>query len=371
MKFSSTSTDLQRVLGNISGVIPAKSTLPILENYLFELSKDQLKITTTDLDISMTITLNVKGLEDGSVAIPAKKLFETVRSLPNIDIDFYADEKSNKIIMRTNNGEYKLTGESSENFPTIPQFESKESISIDSENLKRIISKTIFAVSTDELRLAMTGVLLQFRKSELRSVATDGHRLVRLIDSSFVDSKLERDVVIPSKALNLVLRSANDAKTILSLNESHVMFTFGDLVLISRLIDEKYPNYESVIPADNDKNLIVNKNQFLSAIRRISLYANTISHQTRFSIKKDSVSISAEDIDMGSEAREALDCDYNSEPMDIGFNAVYIIDILSHIDADEVIFKFSTPTRASIIEPMTQREGENLLMLVMPVRLNV
>ncbi len=371
MKFSSTSTDLQRVLGNISGVIPVKSTLPILENYLFDLSKDKLKITATDLDISMTNTLNVKGLENGSVAVPAKKLFETVRSLPEIDIDFYADEKNNKIIMRTKNGEYKLTGETSENFPTVPQFESKQSLIVDSESLKRIISKTAFAVSTDELRLAMTGVLIQFRKSELRSVATDGHRLVRLIDSSFGDPNLERDIVIPIKALNLVLRSANDSKTTLSLNESHVMFTFGDIVLISRLIDEKYPNYESVIPADNDKNLIIDKNQFLSAIRRISLYANTISHQMRFSIKKDSVSISAEDIDMGSEARETLDCDYNSEPMEIGFNAIYIIDILSHIDADEVIFKFSTSTRASIIEPMTQRENENLLMLVMPVRLNV
>lgn len=370
MKFSSTSTDLQRVLGNIGGVIPSKSTLPILENFLFNLSKDQLKITSTDLDISMTVTLNVKSFEEGTIAVPAKKLFETVRALPNIDIEFHADEKNNKILMRTDSGEYKLTGESSENFPTIPLFKGKENVDIDNESLRRMIGKTIFAVSTDELRPSMMGILMQFKKDEIRSVATDGHRLVRLIDSNIKSFNLERDIVIPFKALNLALKSASDTKTNLSLNENHIMFSFGDSVLISRLIEEKYPNYESVIPPDNEKNLIVDKNQFLSAIRRISIYASTTTHQVRFSIKKGSVTVSAEDIDIGSEARETLTCEYEADPMEIGFNSAYIIDILSHIDTEEVIFKFSTPTRASIVQPFTQREGENLLMLVMPVRLN-
>jgi DNA polymerase III subunit beta len=370
MKFSCSSTDLQRVLGNIGGVIPSKSTLPILENFLFQLSKNQLKLTSTDLDTSMTISITVDGKEDGSIAIPAKRLFETVRALPNIDIDFSANTETNKIVMKTSSGEYKLTGESSENFPSIPTFKGKEEVEVENDALRRLITKTIFAVSTDELRPAMTGILLQIRKSEIRAVATDGHRLVRLINANFSSADFEREIIIPVKALNLVSKSANSQKCKIALNENHVMFSFADTILISRLIEEKYPSYESVIPLDNDKLLVVDKNQLLSSIKRISLYASSTTHQIRFSIKRSSVSISAEDIDVGSEAIESLNCDYGAESLEIGFNSAYVIDILSHIDTDEVIFKMSSPTRASIVQPFTQKDGENLLMLVMPVRLN-
>jgi DNA polymerase-3 subunit beta len=370
MKFSCSSTDLQRVLGNIGGVIPSKSTLPILENFLFQLSKNKLSITATDLDISMSVTLNVDAKEDGAIAIPAKRLFETVRALPNIEINFQANTDTNKVVMKTPSGEYKLTGESSENFPNIPMFRGKEEVEVESDSLRRIITKTIFAVSSDELRPAMTGILLQIRKSEIRVVATDGHRLVRLTNSKFSTADFEREIIVPVKALNLASKSANSQKCIISLNENHIMFSFGDTVLVSRLIEEKYPSYESVIPLENDKLLVVDKNQLLSSIRRISLYASSTTHQIRLSLKRNNVSISAEDIDVGSEASESLTCDYGSDAMEIGFNSGYLIDILSHIDTDETIFKMSSATRASIIQPFTQKDGENLLMLVMPVRLN-
>lgn len=369
MKFSCSSTDLQRVLGNIGGVIPSKSTLPILENFLFNISKGQLKITATDLDISMTVALEVNSKEDGSIAIPAKKLFETVRALPNVEIDFNINEESNKIVMKTPSGEYKLTGESSDNFPSIPTFRGKEEVEVESDALRRIITKTIFAVSSDELRPAMTGILLQVRKSEIRVVATDGHRLVRLINSNFSTAEFEREIIVPVKALNLASKSANSQKSVISLNENHIMFSFGDTVLVSRLIEEKYPSYESVIPVENDKLLVVDKNQLLASIRRISLYASSTTHQIRLSLKRNSVSVSAEDIDVGSEATETLTCDYGSEAMEIGFNSGYLLDILSHIDTDEAIFKMSSATRASIVQPFTQKDSENLLMLVMPVRL--
>ncbi|MBI5476004.1 MAG: DNA polymerase III subunit beta [Ignavibacteriales bacterium] len=370
MKFSCSSTDLQRVLGNVGGVIPSKSTLPILENFLFQLSKNQLKITSTDLDTSMTVSLNVTGKEDGEIAIPAKRLFETVRALPNLEIEFSANTDTNKIIMKTSGGEYKLTGESSENFPSIPVFKGKEEVEVENDALRRLITKTIFAVSNDELRPAMTGILLQVRKSEIRAVATDGHRLVRLINSNFSTADFEREIIIPVKALNLISKTANNPKCTIALNENHVMFSFPDTVLISRLIEEKYPSYESVIPLDNEKLLVVNKTQLLNSIRRISLYASSTTHQIRFSVKRSNISVSAEDIDVGSEANESFTCDYGAEPLEIGFNSAYVIDILSHIDTDEVIFKMSSPTRACIIQPFTQKDSENLLMLVMPVRLN-
>lgn len=371
MKFSTTSTELQKAMGNIGGVVPSKSTLPILDNFLFHLQKDNLKITATDLDISMSVNLRVRGSEDGIVAIPAKRLFETVRSLPEVSIDFNVEGKTNKIAMHTPNGEYKLAGEPGENYPTLPSFKSETSLDIDNELLRRLIGKTIFAVSSDELRPAMMGVFIQIRKGEVRSAATDGHRLVRIITSKFSSNDTEQDVVIPAKALNLVLKSLNAEKTTVTFGENHTKFMFGDIVLISRMIEEKYPNYESVIPADNDKELIVDKNQILSSVRRTALYASSTTHQVRMSIKKGTMTISAEDIDFGSEARETLTCDYSADAMEIGFNSNYIVDILSHIDTDEAMFKLSSPTRAVIIQPVTQKENENLLMLVMPVRLNV
>ncbi len=370
MKFSVSSNELQKVLGVVSGVIPQKSTLPILENVLFDLSKNELTITATDLEISISVKLSVKGNSEGKIAVPAKRLFETVRSLPSTDMTFSADAGDGKIVIQTQNGEYKLSGESSDNYPTVPGFKGQDNLSVDNETIRRLISKTSFAVSSDELRPAMMGILFQIKKNGICAVATDGHRLVKFENTKFASGKMERDVIIPAKALNLVLKSIEGKETSVSFNETHAMFSSGSTTLISRLIEEKYPNYESVIPLDNDKKLVVDKNQLLSSARRTALYASSTTHQVRFAVKKNSVTVSAEDIDFGSEAKETLKGEYSDDPMEVGFNSAYIIDILSHVDTEEVLFLFSSPTRASIVKPVTQREGESVLMLVMPVRLN-
>ena len=369
MKFSAPSNDLQKVFGNVGSVIPSKSTLPILENFLFEVSKSTLTVTATDLDTSILTSLKVNNAADGKIAVPARRFSETIRSLPNTDIEFVADTQSNKILTKTVNGEYKLTGEASDNFPTLPTFEGKSKIEMEGDILRRLINKAAFAVSTDELRPAMMGILFQITKKEIRSVATDGHRLVRYINTSFSPS-VERDIVVPAKALNIVAKSSSEKEHCMTFDENHVMFTFDSTTIIARMIGEKYPNYESVIPSENEKTLVVDKQQLLSSVRRTALYASTTNHQVRFALKKGSLTVSAEDIDFGSEAREVITCDYSSEPLEIGFNSTYILDVLSHIDTDEAIFRFSTPTRATIVQPVTQRDGENLLMLIMPVRLN-
>jgi DNA polymerase-3 subunit beta len=371
MKFSVPNGELQRALLKVSGVIPSKSTLPILENILFALSKNTLTITATDLEISMTVTLEVNGLEDGKIAVPARRLTETVRALPDVTVNFQADTSSNKIVMRTETGEYKLTGESSEEFPSIPEFEAEDELTIESEDFHRTINKTLFAVSTDELRPSMMGILFQIKKNELRAVSTDGHRLVRLIKKDFSSPSIQRDVIIPSKALNLVAKSAEEVQNKIALNKSNVMIRFGSTTLISRLIDENYPNYETVIPTENDKELTVARDLLLSSVRRVALYSSTTTRQIRFTLAKTEMKISAEDIDFGGEATETFPCTFRGEAMEIGFNAHYILDVLSHLDSDEVVFKLSTPTRAGIVEPATQRDHEDLLMLVMPVRLNV
>lgn len=371
MKFTIASTELQGVLTKVTGVVPSKSTLPILENVLFELKKNNLRVAATDLEISMSTTVDVKGSEDGSITVPAKRLLETIRALSDVQIVFHADLSSNKVKMITETGEYTLVGESSEEFPAIPQFKGEEQVQIQGDFLRRMIGRTNFSVSTDELRPAMTGVLLQMNEKELRAVATDGHRLVRFTYTGLKQARIKKDIIIPAKALALVAKTTDEAENTLAVDTSHAQFMFGNTTLTTRLIEETYPNYESVIPLDNEKSLTVHRETLLAAVRRVALYSSTTTHQVRFSLKKAEMRIAAEDIDFGGEAREKVSCAYNGEEMEIGFNSTYVVDILSHIDGEEVTFKLSTPVRAAIIAPSHQKENEDILMLVMPVRLNV
>ena len=371
MKFTATSSELQRALGKVGGAIPSKSALPILENILFQLAGDTLTITATDMEISLTVSLQVKGKEDGKSAIPAKRLLDTVRSLPpDTTPTFNVESSTHKVSIATANGQFSLTGESAEEFPTTPQFKGTDEILLDNASLREIIHRTSFAVSTDELRPAMMGVLLQSKGSELRAVATDGHRLVRLVRKLPKGSALKRDVIIPAKALNLVAKSIETGESTVSLSETHVRFAFDKTVLISRLIDEVYPNYESVIPQDNTKIMAVNREQTIASLRRVALYASATTHQVKFGVKNASLTLSAQDIDFGGEAKETIECEYTGEDLEIGFNSNYVIDILSHMDADQIAFKFSAPTRAGIVAPVQAKEGEDIIMLVMPVRIN-
>jgi DNA polymerase-3 subunit beta len=370
MKFSVTSGELQKSLASIGSVVPSKSALPILENFLFDLSNGELKITATDMEVSMIVAMPVKGAQKGKLAVPAKKLMDTMRALPLTQVEFQADTDNNKVEMKTDNGEYKLSGESSENYPSVPDLEKGKGITIQNEALRRLISKTSFAASTDELRPAMTGILFQINDKEIRAVATDGHRLVRVINSSFSTDSKPAEIIVPAKALNLFERVLESADSTMTFDETHAVFTTGSITLVSKIIQEKYPNYESVLPLDNTKKLRVSREQLLSSVKRTSLYASSTNHQVRFSLKKNSITISAEDIDFGSEAHETLTCDYSAEPMDIGFNSGYIVEVLSHLESAEVEFSLSTPARAVTIKPETQPQGEDILMLVMPVRLN-
>ncbi|MGB2870066.1 MAG: DNA polymerase III subunit beta [Bacteroidota bacterium] len=370
MKFTVASNELQKALTRVSGVVPSKSTLPILENILFTLNKNTLRIVGTDLEVSMSATIEVKGAEDGTIAVPAKRVMDTIRALPELQLIFHADQAGNKIKMITESGEYNLVGESSEEFPAIPQFKAEDEIVLDSGLLSGMINRTVFSVSTDELRPSMTGVLLQLKTSELRAVATDGHRLVRINFTGLKPSKLKKDIIIPAKALHLVARSIAEGSNTIAVDATHIQFSFGNITLTSRLIEESYPNYESVIPLDNEKRLTVSRDVLLASVRRVSLYSSSTTHQVRFSVKKNELKIAAEDVDFGGEAREKIPCHYDAEELEIGFNSTYIVDILSHIESDDVTFKFSSAVKAAIITPAAMRENEDVLMLVMPMRLN-
>jgi DNA polymerase-3 subunit beta len=371
MKFTVNSTELQRALNKVGGAIPSKSTIPILESFLFDLVNDVLTITATDLDVSLTTSIHVKGLEDGRIAVPAKRLVDTVRSLPpDVSPDFSIDTTTNKIKISTNSGEYTLTGESTKEFPSLPQFTGSDGIRLDATLLKRLVHRTAFAVSSDELRPAMMGILLQGKGSELRAVATDGHRLVQIDQRLPGANALTRDVIVPARAFHLVARSLEGGVCVIAVNNTHIKVAFNSTQLISRLIDEKYPNYDSVIPLDNDKIMTIDRESAVTSLRRVALYASATTHQVRFEIKKSAVTISAQDIDFGGEARETMPCNYDHDTLEIGFNSNYVVDILTHLESEKVLFKFSSPTRAGIVAPAEQKEDETVIMLVMPVRLN-
>jgi DNA polymerase III subunit beta len=371
MNFTVESNELQKALMKISGVVPSKSTLPILENILFSLTNNSLLLVATDLEISMSATIEVKGSEDGSIAVPAKRVMDTLRALPEAQLAFHADISTNKIRMITENGEYNLIGETSQDYPAVPEFKGESEIKFEGSLIGSMISKTIFSVSTDELRPAMTGLLLQLKDGEMYAVATDGHRLVRVIYSNIIQAKAHKDIIIPAKALTLVSKAIEDGTNTISFNSTHIKFSFKNFTLTSRLIEENYPNYESVIPLENDKKLSVDRNVLLSSVKRVSLYSSNTTHQIRFSTKKNELKIMAEDVDFGGEAKERVICNYSSDNMEIGFNATYLLDILSHIDSAEVVFSFSSSVKAAIIKPTTMKEDEDVLMLVMPMRLNV
>jgi DNA polymerase III subunit beta len=370
MKFTANSIELQRTLSKLGGVIQTKSTMPILETILVELVKDTLTLTATDMALSLTVTMSVEGTEDGKVAIPAKRFVDTMRSLPDTSASFSIDTGTNKIKITTDFGEYSLTGESAKDFPAVPPFKGTEEISMENTTLRKIIQKTVFAVSVDELRPAMMGVLFQAKGGELRAVSTDGHRLVKFQYKFDPPVKLKKDIVIPAKALIVVSKSLEEGSCTISVSDTHIRFSFDKSFLVSRLIDESYPNYESVIPADNTKAMTVNRDAMISSIRRVALYASATTHQVRFDISNGTLQVTAQDIDFGGDAKEKIKCTYSDGTMEIGFNSTYLVDILTHLDGENVTFRFSTPTRAGLISPAEESDREAVIMLVMPVRLN-
>jgi DNA polymerase-3 subunit beta len=368
MKFSVSSNELNKGLSAVIGAVPTKATLPILETILFESEDGKLKLTATDLEISIIEYINADIEEDGAVAIPARRLLETLRQLPNIPVFFDVDERKN-INFRTDKGNYKLVGDDADEFPEVPSLDDGTTINTTTKLMNNAIHKTLFAVSSDDLRPAMMGVYFQLGTDESKFVATDGHRLVKYTNREIT---AEKDVtfIVPDKALNLIQKTIAGEDCALTVTEDHARFKSGNTIVITRLINEQYPNYDSVIPRDNDKFLTISKDQMLSTVKRVAIFSSSTTRQIRLQLGSDKLTIRAEDLDMSSEAKETIECEYSNEEMEIGFNAKYLGDVLSNIDDDEVTFEFSSPNRAGIVKPSNEDETEDILMLVMPVMLN-
>lgn len=373
MKFTVSSADLQRALTTVNGAVPSKSTLPILECVLFERQDDTLKIAATDLEISIVQRLKVSFEQNGTdakqrIAVPAKRLLDTLRALPELSVTVTTDADFN-VELTTDQGRYKMVGYDGGDYPALPALDGAQAITAAGPLVKRAIDKTGFAASKDALRPAMMGVLFQVRPETSTIVATDGHRLVKLVADG-ITAEEPVDVIVPEKALSLAGKAAGDGACTIRIASGYVGFDFGDTQVIGRLIEEQYPNYEAVIPVENEKRLTVGRDAMLAAVRRVALYSSSMTHQIRLALESDQLAISAEDIERASEAKERVLCDYDADPMEIGFNSQYLQEVLSNVDSEDVVFEFSSPNRAGVVSPAEGADGEELLMLIMPVMLN-
>jgi DNA polymerase III subunit beta len=374
MKFIVSSTLLLKQLQAIGGVINSSNTLPILDNFLFELDKDSLIISASDLETTMTARVAVtKAEKAGSVAIPAKILLDTLKTFSDIPITFTVDTKSTYAIeISAGEGKYKLSGHNAEEFPKTPTLESSATIELDSMIIADAINKSLFATGNDELRPVMSGVFCQLSPENITFVATDAHKLVRYRRADATSAEVA-SFILPKKPLNQLknLLAHEESKVKIEYNNTNAFFAFGNYNLICRLIDGKYPNYEAVIPTENPNKLTIERIPFLNSIKRVSIFSNQSTHQVRFKINGKELTLSAEDLDFANEAKERLTCQYDGEDMEIGFNSKFILEMLNIIDTNEVCLEMSAPNRAGLLLPVnSDNKNEDLLMLVMPVMLN-
>jgi len=370
MKFIVSSSQLLKHLQQISGVINANTVLPILEDFLFEIEKNKLTVVATDLETVMKIYLDIEAKDSGKVCIPSKILLDSLKNIAEQPLTFNID-KNFGIEITSDNGKYKVMGENPDNFPKEPVADSATSFTMPSSALVTAINKSLFAVSNDDLRPAMTGVYFELDTKGITCVATDAHRLVRYKRTDVSCPKTDT-FIVPKKPLNL-LKSAlpqNDDELQISYNSNHLFVKHGSTELVCRLIDARFPDYKVVIPTDNPYKLTVNKNDFQSALRRVSVFSNKSTNQVALSISGSELQLAAQDVDFSFEGNERMACQYDGEDLQIAFNAKFLIEMLNAADTDEVVIELSTPTKAGIIKPTEADENEELLMLVMPLMLN-
>ncbi|HLT52767.1 MAG TPA: DNA polymerase III subunit beta [Flavobacteriaceae bacterium] len=371
MKFIVSSTYLLKQLQILGGVINNSNTLPILDNFLFQLDTTTLTVSASDLETTMSATLEVESDSTGSVAIPARLLLDTLKTFPEQPLTFVVED-NNTVEISSNHGKYALAYANGEEFPNVVALDNPSTTTIQGDILATAISKTIFAAGNDDLRPVMSGVFFQFSTENLTFVATDAHKLVKYTRED-VTATQAAEFIMPKKPLNLLkgILAGSEDNVIIEYNDSNARFTFDNTVLVCRLIDGKYPNYEAVIPKENPNKLMIDRTQFLSSVKRVSIFSNKTTHQIRLKIAGAELNISAEDIDYSNKAEERLTCDYQGDDMQIGFNSRFLTEMLSNLSSDEVQLEMSLPNRAGILTPADGLdEGEQVTMLVMPVMLN-
>jgi DNA polymerase-3 subunit beta len=374
MKFSIAQTEFLEALQVVSSAVPSRTTLPVLSNILLEAAGDRIEMRATDLDLAISTTARANVKDPGTLTVPAKKLFELVRKLPREELKLEAKDLT--LNVGSKSGRYKFLCIRPEEFPAIPKVEADAELSLDPDLLERLIRKTIYSVSTDETRPALNGALFQIRDEELRVVATDGHRLSKATckPAGGIPTPPKGDVIVPLKALNHVQRLLAGASgpVQIGISKNHARFVIGDTTLTTKLIEGPFPNYEQVLPKQNNKHLRVRREDFAQALERVSVFSDSLTRQVKLSLRPNRMTLVVQTPDQG-EATEELEAQYGSDDLDIGYNAAYLLDILRTIDSEEVDIRLNTPVTAGLLAPAPADKGsapkEDLLCLVMPLRL--
>jgi|TARA_B110000971_G_C20007130_1_gene499711 DNA polymerase-3 subunit beta len=371
MKFIVSSIALLKKLQIVGGVINSSNTIPVLDHFLFELESSNLTITASDLETTMSTTIDVDSESKGKLAIPSKLLLDTLKTFPEQPLTFVVLE-NNIIEINSNHGKYALAYSDGEQFPKTIQLDNPSSTKLSSEVLLKAINNTLFAAGNDDLRPVMSGVFFQLSNNSLTFVATDAHKLVKYTRSDFSASETA-EFIMPKKPLNLLKAILNDNADEIEVeyNNSNAKFILDDTLIICRLIDGNYPNYEAVIPKENPNVLTIDRIQFLNSVKRVSIFSNKTTHQIRLKAAGAELNISAEDLDFSNKAEERLTCDYQGDDIQIGFNSRFLLEMLNNLTSSEIKLEMSLPNRAGILKPTSGSvEGESITMLVMPVMLN-
>ena len=375
MKFVVSSTELLSHLNAISKVISSKNTLPILDNYLFQLEDNRLTITASDLESTLITSINLDNAEgDGDVAVPAKLLNDTLKEFPEQPLTFQINGETSAIDIYSENGKFSIIGQNGEDFPELPELkeEATATIEVNHDVLLNGIAKTLFATADDELRPVMNGIFIELGNDDLTFVASDAHKLVRYKRSD-AKAEVESSFILPKKPAallkNLLPKEEFDVK--LQFDDKNAFFTLSNYKLICRLVEGNYPSYNSVIPNNNTNKMIVDRLELYNTIKRVSVFANQASNLIKMHIDDNQLVVSAQDVDFSISAVERLKCQYEGDEIEIGFKSTFLLEILSNLSSSDVRVELSDPTRAGLLLPAEKDfDDEDVLMLLMPMMIN-
>jgi DNA polymerase-3 subunit beta len=368
MKFSITRDSLQEGLVAVAATVPTKTTLPVLSNLLVEATKDGLRLSGTDLDIAVSTLVPASVDQEGSITLPAKKLVEIVRELPSAGVRITSSGEQ-RVSLECGKSKFKLLGLSREEFPAFPAVKFDTSWKVRSGDLQKLVTHVAFAASTEESRPILNGVLWELRPDRMRMVATNGHRLARMDVPLTAAAAATADLIVPPKGLEQIRRLFGSEEEIqIARSDNHLGFRSDTTQVYTRLIEGPYPNYEQVIPRENDKVVTADRGALAGALRRMHTVASDQTHRIRMAFTAGACKLSVQTPDLG-EAQEELSVTYEGDQLEIGFNAAYLLEILKIMPTDEVRMSFKAPERAATCEPVGWDDPASYLTLVMPLRL--
>lgn len=375
MNFIVSSSEISNKLQLLSKVINSKNTLPILNNFLFKLQDNKLTITASDLETTLVSSINLETYSgNGILTIEAKRLIDILKEFPEQPLTFNIDEDNKKVEITSDKGKYSIAlREDGNDYPQLPTASAEaKSISLSSEILYTGIEKTFFATADDELRPVMNGIFIEIFEDKINFVASDAHKLVRYIRSDF-SSDFTSSFILPKKSASLIkniLLKANEEVSLM-FDDKNAFINFEGYNIVCRLVEGNYPSYNSVIPSDNPNKMTIDRVEFYTALKRVSIFSNQASNLIKLVINSNNINILAQDIDFALSADENVSCSYIGDEMQIGFKSTFLIEILSNIDSQEINMEMSDPTRAGIILPADkENENEDVLMLLMPMMIN-